>query len=61
MFPFPGSPLYQQTFGALPDDEAWERAHDFYTATFAQKGYSDIQEQKPVPLKELEDAYLDHR
>jgi anaerobic magnesium-protoporphyrin IX monomethyl ester cyclase len=61
MFPFPGSPLYQQTFGALPDDEAWERAHDFYTNTFAQKGYSDIQEQKPVPLKELEDAYLDHR
>jgi B12-binding domain/radical SAM domain protein of rhizo-twelve system len=61
MFPFPGSPLYQQTFGALPDDEAWERAHDFYTSTFAQKGYSDIQEQKPVPLKELEDAYFDHR
>jgi len=61
MFPCPGSPLYQQTFGALPDDEAWERAHDFYTSTFAQKGYSDIQEQKPVPLKELEDAYFDHR
>ena len=61
MFPFPGSPLYQQTFGALPDDVAWERAHDFYTRTFAEKGYSDIQEQKPVPLKELEDAYLDHR
>jgi B12-binding domain/radical SAM domain protein of rhizo-twelve system len=60
MFPFPGSPLYQQTFGAQPDDVAWERAHDFYTRTFAQKGYSDIQEQKPVPLKELEDAYLDH-
>lgn len=61
MFPFPGSPLYQQTFGALPDDVAWERAHDFYTTTFAQKGYSDIQEQKPVPIKELEDAYLNHR
>jgi anaerobic magnesium-protoporphyrin IX monomethyl ester cyclase len=61
MFPFPGSPLYQQTFGALPDDEAWERAHDFYITTFAQKGYSDIQEQKPVPLKDLEDAYLNHR
>jgi len=54
MFPFPGSPLYTQTFGAPPDDAAWERAYDYYTSTFAAKGYSDIQEQKPVPLKELE-------
>lgn len=54
MFPFPGSPLYTQTFGAPPDDRAWERAHDYYTSTFGAKGYSDIQEQKPVPLEELE-------
>jgi anaerobic magnesium-protoporphyrin IX monomethyl ester cyclase len=54
MFPFPGSPLYTQTFGGPPDDAAWERAHDYYTSTFAARGYSDIQEQKPVPLKELE-------
>jgi len=54
MFPFPGSPLYTQIFGAPPDDTAWERAHDYYTSTFAAKGYRDVQEQKPVPLKELE-------
>jgi len=54
MFPFPGSPLYTKTFGAAPDDTAWERAHGYYTSIFAGKGYSDIQEQKPVPLKELE-------
>jgi B12-binding domain/radical SAM domain protein of rhizo-twelve system len=61
MFPFPGSPLYLQTFGAPPDDQAWERAHYFYTSTFSNKGYSDIQEQKPVPIEDLENAYLSHR
>jgi anaerobic magnesium-protoporphyrin IX monomethyl ester cyclase len=61
MFPFPGSPLYMQTFGAAPDDQAWERAHHFYTSTFAGKGYSDIQEQKPAPIEDLENAYLGHR
>lgn len=54
MFPFPGSPLYAETFGAPPDDEAWERAHHHYTAAFTAKGYSDIQEQKPVPIEDLE-------
>lgn len=54
MFPFPGSPLYMQTFGAAPDDDAWERAHHFYTALFNDKGYSDIQEQRPAALEELE-------
>jgi anaerobic magnesium-protoporphyrin IX monomethyl ester cyclase len=61
MFPFPGSPLYAQTFGVPPDDEAWERAHHYYTTAFALKGYSDIQEQKPVPIEDLENAYLSHR
>jgi len=61
MFPFPGSPLYTQTFGAPPDDQAWERAHHHYTSAFASKGYSDIQDQKPVPIEELENAYPDHR
>ena len=61
MFPFPGSPLYVQTFGASPDDRAWERAHHFYTSTFDNKGYSDIQEQKPVPIEDLENAHLSHR
>jgi B12-binding domain/radical SAM domain protein of rhizo-twelve system len=54
MFPYPGSPLYAETFGAPPDDEAWERAHSYYTSIFAGKGYSDIQEQEPLPLGELE-------
>ena len=53
MFPFPGTPLYAQLFGQ-PDDEAWERAHRYYTTTFAEKGYSDIQEQAPVALEDLE-------
>ncbi len=55
MYPFPGTPLYQQMFG-LPDDKAWERAHQYYTTAFRDKGYSDIQEQKPAPLEELECA-----
>ncbi len=54
MYPFPGSPLYLQTFGAAPDDEAWERAHHHYTATFEPRGYSDIQEQRPAALETLE-------
>ncbi len=53
MFPFPGTPLYAQTFGA-PDDEAWERAHRYYTSVFGGKGYSDIQEQQPAALEDLE-------
>ena len=54
MFPFPGSPLYVETFSAQPDEQAWERAHDFYLQNFAAKGYSDIQEQHPKTLAELE-------
>jgi anaerobic magnesium-protoporphyrin IX monomethyl ester cyclase len=54
MFPFPGSPEYITTFGAPPDDSAWERAHEFYLGLFAQRGYSDIQDQHPLPLTELE-------
>jgi anaerobic magnesium-protoporphyrin IX monomethyl ester cyclase len=54
MFPFPGSPLYTQTFTAAPDDMAWERAHRHYTSTFAANGYSDIQEQTPLAIEELE-------
>jgi anaerobic magnesium-protoporphyrin IX monomethyl ester cyclase len=54
MFPFPGSPEYIATFGAPPDDSAWERAHEFYLGLFAESGYSDIQDQHPLPLTELE-------
>ncbi len=56
MFPFPGSPEYVQTFGAQPDDQAWERAHAHYLGMFEDKGYSDIQEQNPQSLRELECA-----
>jgi len=54
MFPFPGSPQYVETFGVPPDDAAWERAHSFYLGLFADRGFSDIQEQHPLPLRQLE-------
>ena len=58
MFPFPGSPEYVETFGAQPDDRAWERAHAHYLELFSQRGYSDIQEQQPRSLAELESTDL---
>ena len=54
MFPFPGSPEYVTTFGAQPDETAWERAHDFYLQLFTGRGFSDIQEQRPLSLNELD-------
>ncbi len=54
MFPFPGSPQYVQTFKAEPDDLAWERAHEYYLQLFSERGYSDIQSQRPLQLEELE-------
>ena len=54
MFPFPGSPEYVTTFGAQPDEQAWERAHDFYLQLFRDRGFSDIQEQQPLSLAQLE-------
>ena len=59
MFPFPGSPQYVTTFGAQPDEQAWERAHSFYLQLFADKGYSDIQEQQPLSLRQLERQELE--
>lgn len=53
MFPFPGTPLYTQMFGP-PDGSAWERAHHYYTSTFGGKGYSDIQDQQPTRIEDLE-------
>ena len=53
MFPYPGTPIYRQMFGA-PDDQAWERAHHYYTSTFSDQGYSDIQEQQPTRIEDLE-------
>ena len=57
MFPFPGSPLFVQTFGESPDDNGWERAHQFYLSQFQSKGFSDIQEQRPIPIEDLECTY----
>ncbi len=56
MFPFPGSPEYVTTFGSEPDEAAWERAHDFYLEIFSDKGFSDIQNQRPLTLQELEEV-----
>jgi anaerobic magnesium-protoporphyrin IX monomethyl ester cyclase len=53
LFPYPGSPDYRLLWG-LPDDAAWERAHEHYLHQFDR--FSDIQEQRPRPLRELERA-----
>jgi B12-binding domain/radical SAM domain protein of rhizo-twelve system len=54
MYPFPGSPLYEQTFGEQPDDDAWERAHSFYMQHFGSGDFSDIQDANPQQLEALE-------
>ena len=51
LFPYPGSPDYTQRWG-IPDDRAWERAHEFYLGQFEE--FSDIQEQRPATLVQLE-------
>jgi anaerobic magnesium-protoporphyrin IX monomethyl ester cyclase len=51
LFPYPGSPEYTIRFGNA-DDEAWERAHAHYLTQF--DAFSDIQESRPEPLRELE-------
>ena len=51
LFPYPGSPGYTMKWG-LPDELAWERAHAYYLAEYAE--FSDIQEARPLPLHELE-------
>lgn len=56
MFPYPGTPMYQQMFGPI-DDQAWERAHHYYTNVFREKGYSDIQDQAPAAIEDLECTY----
>ena len=53
LYPYPSSPSYRQLWGA-PDDGAWERAHRHYLAAFSR--FSDIQDDKPLPLPELERA-----
>ena len=53
LFPYPGSPDYRRLWG-LPDDDAWERALDYYLDRYAS--FSDIQEARPRRLAELERA-----
>jgi anaerobic magnesium-protoporphyrin IX monomethyl ester cyclase len=51
LFPYPGSPDYTRLWGP-PDDRAWERAHEHYMRAFDE--FSDIQEERPLPLSDLE-------
>jgi B12-binding domain/radical SAM domain protein of rhizo-twelve system len=51
LFPYPGSPDYGRLWGE-PDDFAWERAHEHYLQQF--RAFSDVQDQRPCPLHELE-------
>ena len=53
LYPYPSSPDYRRLWGA-PDERAWERAHEHYLAQFRR--FSDIQEEAPLPLPELEAA-----
>jgi len=51
LFPYPASPDYRKLWGE-PDEQAWERAHAHYLAQFDH--FSEIQEERPQPLTELE-------
>jgi anaerobic magnesium-protoporphyrin IX monomethyl ester cyclase len=51
LFPYPGSPDYRRLWG-VPDDDAWERAVDYYLERYAT--FSDIQEVSPRRLAALE-------
>jgi len=53
LYPYPSSPDYRKLFG-MPDATAWERAHAHYLGQFNQ--FSDIQDERPLPLPELERA-----
>jgi B12-binding domain/radical SAM domain protein of rhizo-twelve system len=53
LYPYPSSPSYRAMWGE-PDDLAWERAHTHYLDAFHE--FSDIQDERPRPLPELERA-----
>jgi B12-binding domain/radical SAM domain protein of rhizo-twelve system len=55
LYPYPSAPDYRARWGQ-PDDRAWERAHEQYLGQFAR--LSDIQEQEPLSLAELESSCL---
>ncbi len=51
LFPYPGSPDYTRIWGP-PEDDAWERAHEYYLKGY--RDFSDIQDDHPLPLVQLE-------
>lgn len=51
LYLYPSSPGYRALWGE-PDDIAWERAHEHYLAAFS--AFSDVQDERPAPLAELE-------
>jgi B12-binding domain/radical SAM domain protein of rhizo-twelve system len=51
LFPYPGSPNYRRLWG-VPDDDAWERAVDYYLDKYAK--LSEIQDARPRHLQQLE-------
>ena len=51
LFPYPGSEEYSRRWGD-PDEYAWERAHEHYLRE--NHSFSDIQDDRPGPLRELE-------
>lgn len=53
LYPYPSSPDYWRLFGP-PDEHAWERAHAHYLSQF--KRFSDLQDDHPFPLQQLEGA-----
>ncbi len=53
LYPYPSSPDYRRIWGE-PDDRAWERSHEHYLGQFDR--FSDIQEDRPLPLPVLEAA-----
>jgi B12-binding domain/radical SAM domain protein of rhizo-twelve system len=55
LFPYPGSPDYRRLWG-VPDDNAWERAVDYYLDRYA--AFSEIQDSHPQRLAVLE-AHFD--
>jgi B12-binding domain/radical SAM domain protein of rhizo-twelve system len=55
LYPYPASPDYRKRWGD-PDGRAWERAHAHYLAQFEH--FSDLQDEAPKPLEELEACCL---
>ena len=53
LYPYPSSPDYRKLWGP-PDDYAWERAHAHYLNQYDR--FSEIQDERPQPLPELEAA-----